>query len=468
MRFVTALFGLFVLLSAAFASANYTSQFTLDGWLSVTRTAEVRDSAACAGAATGACGDTGAAAPGDLSNLNGISTTITLTAENIGPVDRSYVQLSESLLHVPNGARISFTPNQSYSDGRKVVWALSELKRGESKSVSYTYFAKADAGDIEKIPSASVQSGQVILMLSATPSLKAGEEIAISLKTPSGQAVDGTVVRIGYPDGSSQYVKTDSAGRAKFVANHEGFYTYSVEGFSLAKMVSTQVQPMEEIPQIAASAIAGGNLAASLSGLLPVLGAIFAVAVIALMIYNFLTSKKEEYAPLQPAASQQLAYKQSYSFGSPAAKAGATRDITRDLVESRKRQMPPAEKPVQPEEKPPTQWPEATAAEGDIDGELSKLEAQARSEGELASQEEGELAGQEEEIENAIAELESIRQKLRERKEQMEEIGAKLEGGGEGQEPVQPKKPSYGKGPQRVLPPKGKKLRMATHGVKRK
>jgi len=477
---------LLLLLSMPFAE-NYTSQSTYNGWLRITRNIEVATQDRCT-YITGTCSATGAKLPDGLGGFSGISTSVVLTAQNIGPVDRNGVEIAESLLHVPIGASLTFNPLPSSNDGRQASWAIGSLAHGESKSVYYAYSARSDEGDIQNIPAVQVKAAPAGVVLSAPSRIEVGSKVQLSLVSDVGAPVPDTVVQISYPDGSSQYVKTNSEGKASFTAAKDGFYTYSVAGFNLLKLSSTEAQPKPETPALAASTAAGGSeIASSIFGLLPILGAIFVIAVIMLIAYNFLTSKKEEeYSQAPSNLSSQMAaastaqdggatYSQKFTFGgSPNREEKQTVDVTRDLVGSRKKAMADADLPVQHTER--VAYGEKADAETTVEAgaEMTTLESQARTGGESAAHEE--------EIEKAIFELEAIRQKLRERKQQMESLGDNIStpseetvDSGEPEAAEEPevrkaasKRPAEKKAPQRVLPPSGKKLKFTTHGVKRR
>lgn len=462
MRIIFIILSLLALLSLPFA-ANYTGVYT-DGWAKITRNVVVADPSGCSGGVTGACGGTGAF----FGNKN-FNTYVNITIENIGPVDRERVVLSESLAHVPTGAKISFSPNPSDSDGRSASWKIESLKSGEAKTIGYLFNARTEISEAESIRRPSVSSQPPTLALFAPSASKVESRISLSLQTLSGKIMPGTLITVGFPDGTSQEMRTDYRGKVSFNAPMEGFYTYSVQGFGLERMVSTEVGPQEEVlPVISAAVGLDKEIASFFTGLLPVLAVIFGVAVLALIIYNFFNSREDEEeqqdgAPSEPPAqysppAEAPVYTQKFSFAdSGKSDDQEMRDLTRGLVESRKKQMQAVEvaeeepqhnnhqsyqaepASLEEDEKAPDSE-EMEEEDAEVERELEKLEAQARSEGEVTEQEE--------EIESAIAELEEIRQKLRERRDQVLQIGEKLEQEQTG-EPVPPKKPV-----PRVMPPR--------------
>jgi hypothetical protein len=473
MKQIAFVVGMLLLFGAAF-SENYTSQSTHEGWMKITRSVQVSEQGRCT-YVTGTCSATGAKLPDGFGGFSGSSTTITLTAQNIGPVARNGVELMESLAHVPVGASLTFNPLPSANSGMQASWAIGSLAPGESKSVYYAYSARSDQGDIENIPAVQLKAAPAGVVLSAPVRAEVGSRVSLALLSDTGAPVPDTVVQIQYPDGSSQAVRTNSEGKVSFTAGKEGFYTYSVGGFNLLKLASTEAQPAPEVPAAAAStAAAGQEIASSIFGLLPILAAIFAVAVIMLLIYNFLTSKKEEgedypqpssSSSYQPSAADSGAsYTQRFTFGSSSQpEQRQTQDATRDLVGSRKKAMEASA----PASQPDADYGESARADEDSERQIAALEAQARKEGETSQHEE--------EIEKAIYELEAIRQKLRERKQQMEsleESQSQPESPEEGEPHYRKPEPRRAapekRAPQRVLPPKGKKLKFTTHGVKRR
>lgn len=498
-----------VFLFTAAAAENYTQAFTVNGWLKVTRFADTGDGSGCT-SVTDSCSATGALLPYSMGRTSGAFTSITLTFENAGGSDRQEVQLTEDLSQVPDGAKLAFEPQPAYSDGRSATWTAAVMKAGEKKTVRYTYTAKSSADDIARIQNPEVKAKVTSVTLTAPPSAKVGERVLISAKTPEGAPLPGAKVIITYPDGTIQQAKTDSKGSAAFTAGKEGFYTYSVEGYSLTRLASTEAT-IAEIPAAAAAAVApDSGIFSALSGLLPALAAIFVIAVVALIVYNFFTSRRDEeyYTPAaagqQPAGgnpaaqrpvpeppqaphsypgAQGATYSQQYTFGS------------QKKAEDAPKPSPVASQPQAGEGKYPEsraqapvitspymmnrqveKYSESTSSDEDVERELASLERKAR--------EEGEGATHEQEIENAISELEAIRQKLRERKDQMDSLESRMSGPAkkkeedseadiDSDEPDEPtasrRAPARKAAPApRVLPPKGRKLKFATHGVRRK
>jgi hypothetical protein len=387
------------------------------------------------------------------------------------------------------------------------------MKAGAKMAMHYTYTAKSSADDFASAINTQVKAKSTAISFTAPRSAKVGERVPIFAMTPEGAPLSGAKVTITYPDGTIQQVKTDSKGSASFVAAKEGFYTYSIEGYSMTKLSSTETAPAE-IPAAAAAAVASDGLFSSISGILPALAAIFVIAVVALIAYNFFTSRKEEEEyvaapPQQPAGSNPSAqrpvpeppqaphaysnsgaqgvatYSQQYTFGSqkkadapkPAPVASQPQSAEGKTYGSREQSpaMRPVIVPPHMLNRQAEKYSESTSSDEDVENELASLERKAR--------EEGEGATHEQEIENAISELEAIRQKLRERKEQMDSLESRLSGSkkkeseeeaeADSDEPDEPtasrKAPARRAAPApRVLPPKGKKLKFATHGIRRK
>jgi len=415
---------------------SYSKTYVSDGWLQVTRTIDVGKADSCPLSQIGisdVCANSGANQAG---KSGAVSTQVTLSLKNVGSIDRNYVNVGESLSYVPSGAAISFSPSPSQFDGRQAVWEVLELKRGETKNVTYEFGATVGEAAIGRIPDAATIAAPSTVMLYAPSKVPANSTLTISLKSLDGRPIAGAKIVVDYPDGSRQAVRTDNSGTVSLMANRIGSYTYSAEGYKLYQLVSTiaydKAALEEKVPSTAASAADTGILPA-IAGALPIFAGIFAAAVVALIVYNFLSARREEEEASEPApqlAEQQArsesgaSYTQKFTFGTEDEHQKNMDDTTRRMVESRKRRMQESE-PAPPEEheEAGTEIEEAarkeekifdaqemgeserTLANGDMDDELAELERNAR----IA----GEVAEQEKEVENMLAQLESIRNKLR-------------------------------------------------------
>ena len=415
------LVAIILLAAAAFAAESYTSEHAAGDWLQVTRTSTLAGEPLCLDSygVTDACASPGAIQPNAGTTTS--DTKVELLVENIGELDRTGVDLSEDLSYVPTGARIDYSTQPTSSDGRIVKWSLGTLAKGATLKLSYVISARIPADKLSTIPDVAVAADPALLSLSAPDSLKAGEKATVTVEK-NGKPIKNAIVIVTYPDGVRHPLRSDLYGVVKFTAADEGKYTYSLEGYSVEKPVATEVGPLEAIPAAPVAAAVDTSLAGSIMGVLPFLAALFAIAVIALILYNFLTTRREEeeYVPQQPASYSQpaspdaqagMAYTQKFSFGTEEQPESRMQDRTHDLVESRKRHL--AETAAasasreEPEEEQEAEAVESTATGTDMENIISELEHKARKGGEVATEDE------EAEVEKTISELEAIREKLR-------------------------------------------------------
>lgn len=425
-----------ILLAASVAFADTVSQeYTAGDWLKVSRTIENAGEPLCLDSMgiTDACAAGGSIQPNQ--GYSGSSkATVTLTAENTGVVERRGVDITEDISYVPTGAKITFDPAPTTSTGRTVTWSIDSLGTGGSRTFTYTISAKLSPLSLSALPDIGVSAEPTTLSLSAPDSVSAGDKASVSVQSANGKPIPNAIVIVTYPDGIKHPVRTDSTGTVKFTAKDEGTYTYSIEGYSMANQVSTEAAPTQAVPTSPVAATQDSGLAASIMGVLPILAALFAIAVIGLILYNFITSRRadeDDYVPETHLAGQAgaststpesgMTYTQKFSFGSgEAPEDKAMRDQTANIIDSRKRRLASTAAPVQeeetegastqedPEESEPydsSATTEKTATDEDMASILSELEHKARVTGEVAEEQE--------EVERTIAELESIREKLR-------------------------------------------------------
>ncbi|MCX6772062.1 MAG: hypothetical protein NTX79_08510 [Candidatus Micrarchaeota archaeon] len=454
--------GMLLFISMPFAE-TYSKKYVSDGWLEVTRTIESGKAGQCPLSQIGisdVCANSGTSQAGGSGS---VFTLVTLSLRNIGSIDRNYVNIGESLSFVPAGAAVSFSPSPSQFDGRQAVWEVAALSRGETRNVTYEFGASVSEAAVGRIPDAAAIAAPSTAVLSAPSQVQANSTLTVSLKSLDGTPITGAKIVVGYPDGSSQAVRTGSTGAASLMATRVGSYTYSAEGYRLYQMVSTiaygKNATQGSVPATAASASDPGILPMVL-GVLPIFAGIFAAAVVALIIYNFLSARREEEDVSGPApklAEEQakgepgMNYSQKFTFGTEDEHQKNLDDTTRRMVDSRKRRIqesgpkPPEEheeadaeieEAARNEEKvfsaQEMDGSESTVTNGDMDSELVELERNAR----IA----GEVAEQEKEVESMLTQLEDIRNKLRAGR------SAKPDGeaggrGGEAEEPARKPKP---------------------------
>ena len=429
--------------SALFADTAI-QQYTAGDWLAVTRTISNAGEPSCLDSRgiTDACAAGGAIQPNED---NGKTVTqVTLTAQNTGAVTRTGVGITEDISYVPAGSQVTFTPSPSSSSGRTVTWNLPTMRSGETDTFTYTVSARISPVMLSAIPDVAVGSDSTTLSLSAPDTLSTGDRATVNVESQGGTPVPNAVVVVTYPDGVKHAVRTDSSGSAKFTAKDAGTYTYSIDGYSLSKEVATDVSAAQiAVPSAPVAAAQDTGFAASIMGALPYLAGIFAIVVIAFIIYNFFTSRRaeEEYMagetqPPTPAAGTEgaMTYSQKFSFAGDTS-GGEEKNMqerTHGLVESRKRRLAAAvETPVENEapssEGASAESTEMAASDEDMAQILSELEHKARTTGEVAKEQE--------EVERTIAELESIRDKLRAMRTKGKGAQAESEGA-EGEEAV--------------------------------
>ena len=460
------LFAVLSLLASSVFADTYRNSYVVDNWLEVTRTVQNAELVPCmVNGITGVCGATGAVQTGKTSIT--AQTTVNLVFKNIGTADREDVTVSESLSLIPRGAQAKFSPVVFYSDGSVATWSIGSLPAGQSKTVSYSFLASLQADALEKFPQPTIQARPLEVVLSAPDSSTVGEPIGVTLKSVSGQPVSGATIYVVSPEGSSQAINTGRTGTANFAASKEGYYTYNVAGYRLVRIASTYVAIAKAANQtsnlpVAAAATVDGGIAQALMSMLPIAAAMFVMAIILLLVYNFLSAREEDDGstgapPAQASEAQgaspqgaSLVYTQKFSFAEDAKQEKRVSEVTRDIIGSRKRQIRESEEkgqqdPADSSEKTETlgenepipvnlsesQQPEETREYSDESEKLAALTENSSEEGESTK-------ADDESIEATIARLEEIRARLRAAREASEESSGSSdkaqEGGDEGAE----------------------------------
>jgi hypothetical protein len=349
---------------------------------------------------------------------------VTLAAKNIGQRARQGIEITESLSHVPEGASLDFsTPPSSY-DGRQAVFTVDSLEAGAEKSFSYSIGVPLSVGAVERIPDIQVSARQLQITVAAPFSARLGERVALRAKTLDGNALQNAVLYVIYPDGQRHAIRADDAGSASFVADAQGRYSYGARDYFVSNSPYTDAVSDAAVPAAAAATTQDQGMLGQILGALPILAGVFAFTVVALMVYGFISQRREEeevysvqgpsskMAPSVPDASP-ISYTQKFSFSQPEAlreeknigvSEGPRGSGKMHLSESIARKMD--------EKKGQEEAEEETTTDETSERAMTALERKASLEGELA---EGES-----EIEKTISQLEEIRRKLQERRSQRE------------------------------------------------
>ncbi|MDE1798111.1 MAG: hypothetical protein KGH63_01755 [Candidatus Micrarchaeota archaeon] len=244
---------------------------------------------------------TGAAIPVDES-------TVSLKITNTGPLDLQSVVIEENLDYLPPHARLSFS-QQPVSDGRVARWTMATLPAGGTFSVWFTAPVSVPDDALTQAQAPSVSFTRAAARLSLPPSVDAGQDVALRLRTPDGQPLSGALIEVSAPDGTVRQLETDSEGRASFTASRAGFYTYGVPDYDVGFISSTEAEaPAAAVPPTVATLTpvapkpAEADYGQTLWGLAPLAVGLALVAAIAFALYTYFnTMPGDEGEPMPPA-----------------------------------------------------------------------------------------------------------------------------------------------------------------------
>ncbi len=322
MRFPSILLGLLLLLATL--NANTSMQYPQDGLL-VVRTLEVQQVQT-------------------VNTVMGVGTkslqsVITLTLSNPGSVSRHNVILSEDVTYLPSYIRLTYSTQPTSTDGRTVSWTLPDLPAGQSARYTITLPVAISDAPVASAPAPRLTSDRPSAQLVVPTLSDAGQNVVLRLRANDGTALSNARIEVSAPNGQHLSLLTDGEGRAYFMANSSGFYTYSIPDFAVAFAPATEVRaPTLVLPPTASAIVAlpSANASASsvsapfqfpnidLSGLWPVAGGLLLVGLAAFSLYAYFNrSQPEDYStPLPPAPSSRPYIHDMQGFGSSPSDSG--------------------------------------------------------------------------------------------------------------------------------------------------
>ncbi len=239
-------------------------------------------------------------------------TTVTLELTNECDEDVENIELRE---YPPEEAvlskiKYSIEPKQVYLQPLVLIWEIMEIKSGETMEFVYTMDKEIESNKFDaKIFSLTDEEEyepiqKVELLVPKTVFL--GDNVTLTLKSENNLIIPNAKIIIISPFGKEIEVLTDEEGKAFFIPEQIGEYTYKVDKAILITSVSTQVTevyvPTTEITQdieiekedepLGLAAIFG-DIGESWPILL---GLVFGILVILAIVFYF-TSKTEDEFP---------------------------------------------------------------------------------------------------------------------------------------------------------------------------
>lgn len=148
----------------------------------------------------------------------------------------------EEALHTT--LRYSIEPKQVYLQPLVIIWEINGMKADESMTIVYYIDEQIESNDFEEKIYAleqAVETPVLKLELLAPKYAFVGDNITLTVTSEEGIAVPNAKIIVTSPLGKEEELITDEDGKAVFVPELKGEYTYKIENAMLSTAISTQV-----------------------------------------------------------------------------------------------------------------------------------------------------------------------------------------------------------------------------------
>lgn len=273
---------------------------------------------------------------------------VTISVRNMRTESVLGLSLTEDLAWIPATKTITFSILPQDNDGRKATWELGTLAPSSEAKITYTVDGALNPENQKTIPLPKITYQENRAVLSATRAVRQGETVQLTLSTSDGRPAQGAKIMVDTPAGEIATISTDLYGRASFTPVDSGFYTYSVAGYVVQYLPTTEVeQVLLANPQTAAATSHDDSgVLAAISGIWPLVGGVMLLGLVAFALFAYLnTSPKEEesysaesYTPssAKVQAENTDGMKYSISYGGASGSDDDVRQQTKALLERRK------------------------------------------------------------------------------------------------------------------------------------
>ncbi|MFH1306897.1 MAG: hypothetical protein ABIH83_04565 [Candidatus Micrarchaeota archaeon] len=240
---------------------------------------------------------------------------ITIKIKNLAKEAKTDFVIQEDLTYLPQDVKPSYNIQPKIEDAFSALWKKNILEAGEEYEIIMRLPGMVSADEMKSLPIPGIEYNMPKAVLQAPEFTEKDGNIMLELADSYGNGISNAFIRIGYPDGESKLVATDREGKVGIIAEQIGFYTFSVPDYDVGGVEKTQTvkeiiefngEKEEEVEEKEE----GGDVLGPLASILPILLGLAIALVIAFSIYRYFSSPvDEEEKPLPPAPATKPATK---------------------------------------------------------------------------------------------------------------------------------------------------------------
>lgn len=281
---------------------------------------------------------------------NEVGAKVSISVKNTNSRTVRNLAITEDITWITSTKNIKFSSAPNENDGRKVAWNIDSLAPSEKVEFSYITDAPINPKVVSAMEMPAVAYSNPSAVLNAPRNAKQGEQIAIYLTGTDRKAAGNALITVTSPLGDEFELRTNPSGMAFFKPADAGYYTYSVEGYDVAFLPTTEVSQIDFGAATAAATVPEKPkdkempFFGALAGAWPLIAGIMLVALVAFALYAYLNTSapaEQSYEPMPPAPATRpsisdepeqngMSYKISYGTSGEDVK-----EQTRSLVERR-------------------------------------------------------------------------------------------------------------------------------------
>ncbi|MFN3910137.1 MAG: hypothetical protein ACK4J0_02815 [Candidatus Anstonellaceae archaeon] len=366
--------------------------------------------------------------PNTGAKLTKVSSLFTIELTNSKSAKQKVV-LEQDISYLPSSIKPTFNINPTSTPGNYVSWDLGAMDIGQTQTIKILVPSKVSCDRFFKDNSLFLNYKKPAAVLQASPSVQKGDFIEVSLKDPQNKPLKNVLVVVIKPSQLKFEYLTNQDGKIRILADESGVYSYQVYDYEVNTFTTKVLEsiPQQNLTQNEKSQTKEEfdfSIIFNFVGIIFVLGAILGVY----LLFRHLNQNKEEEVHVPEAYAENLEgslakkFREEYEEKIKGKGADYNEEEkkqeeedfdkkTTELISKRKVHS------LFQQEKEPDKLEQILKAEEFQSEELSK-----ESEEKIEKEELDEDEIDEEAIKKTIAELEQLREELKQKQKSMQSL----------------------------------------------